>query len=73
MFVGYSNISFSRCERNVEFINTEEWETFWSSFRTNVDVRDDLEKTTKFIYLVQSLEGEPKEMINGLAITDDNC
>ena len=52
--------------------NFEEWETFWSSFRTNVDVRDDLEKTTKFIYLVQSLEGEPKEMINGLAINDDN-
>ena len=52
--------------------NFEEWETFWSSFRTNMDVRDDLEKTTKFIYLVQSLEGEPKEMINGLAITDDN-
>ena len=52
--------------------NFEEWETFWSSFQTNVDVRDDLEKTTKFIYLVQSLEGEPKEMINGLAITDDN-
>ena len=52
--------------------NFEEWETFWSSFRTNVDVPDDLEKTTKFIYLVQSLEGEPKEMINGLAINDDN-
>ena len=52
--------------------NFEEWETFWSSFRMNVDVRDDIEKTTKFIYLVQSLEGEPKEMINGLAITDDN-
>ena len=52
--------------------NFREWETFWSSFRTNVDVRDDIEKTTKFIYLVQSLEGEPKEMINGLAITDDN-
>ena len=52
--------------------NFGEWETFWSSFRTNVDVRDDIEKTTKFIYLVQSLEREPKEMINGLAITDDN-
>ena len=52
--------------------NFEEWETFWSSFRANVDVRDDLEKTTKFIYLVQSLEGEPKEMISGLAINDDN-
>ena len=52
--------------------NFEEWETFWSSFRANVDVRDDLEKTTKFIYLVQSLKGEPKEMISGLAINDDN-
>ena len=52
--------------------NFDEWETFWSSFRTNLDVRDDLERSTKFIYLAQSLEGEPKEMISGLAITDDN-
>ena len=37
-----------------------------------MDVRDDLERSTKFIYLAQSLEGEPKEMISGLAITDDN-
>ena len=29
-------------------------------------------RLTKFIYLLQSLEGEPKEMINGLATTDDN-
>ena len=52
--------------------NFGEWETFWSSFRTNVDVRIDIENSTKFIYLAQSLEGEPKEMISGLAITDDN-
>ena len=52
--------------------NFDEWEAFWSSFRTNVDVRDDLVRSTKFIYLAQSLEGEPKEMISGLAITDDN-
>ena len=32
--------------------NFDEWETFWSSFKTNVDVRDDLERSTKFIYLV---------------------
>ena len=37
-----------------------------------MDVRDDLERSTKFIYLAQSLEDEPKEMISGLAITDDN-
>ena len=49
--------------------NFDEWETFWSSFRTNVDVR---RWPRKFIYLAQSLEGEPKEMISGLAITDDN-
>ena len=52
--------------------NFDEWETFWSSFRTNVDVQDDLERSTKFIYLVQSLEGEPKEMVSGLAVTDNN-
>ena len=27
----------------------EEWETFWSSFRANVDVRSDLEKTTHLL------------------------
>ena len=52
--------------------NFNEWETFWSSFRTNMDVRNDLKRSTKFIYLAQSLEGEPKEMISGLAITDEN-
>ena len=52
--------------------NFGEWETFWSSFRTNVDVWNDIERCTKFIYLAQSLEGEPKELISGLAITDDN-
>ena len=51
--------------------NFGEWETFWSSFRTNFDARNDIERSTKFIYLAQSLEGEPKEMISGLAITDD--
>ena len=50
----------------------DEWETFWNLFRTNVDVRGDLEKATKFIYLVQSLEVEPKEMIARLSITDGN-
>ena len=52
--------------------NFNEWETFWNSFRTNVDIRDDLKRSTKFIYLAQSLEGEPKEMISGLTITDEN-
>ena len=52
--------------------NFGEWETFWSSFRMNVYVRNDIERSTKFIYLAQSLEGEPKEMISSLAITDDN-
>ena len=47
-------------------------EDFLEFIRTNVDVRDDLKRSTKFIYLAQSLEGEPKEMISGLAITDEN-
>ena len=52
--------------------NFDEWETFWSSFQTNVDVQDDLKKATIFIYLVQPLESKPMEMITGLSITDDN-
>ena len=27
--------------------NTDEWETFWSSFHSNVDSRDDLEQSAK--------------------------
>ena len=34
--------------------NFEEWETFWSSFRTNVDVRDDLEENYQ-IHLLGSV------------------
>ena len=52
--------------------NFDEWETFWSSFHNNVDSRDDLEQSAKLTYLLQSLEGEPREMIAGLSHTDDN-
>ena len=52
--------------------NYDDWETFWSSFYNNVDSRDDLEKSAKLTYLLQSLEGEPREMIKGLSHTDDN-
>ena len=49
-----------------------EWNTFWSSFRNNVDSRDDLEQSAKLSYLLQNLEGEPKEMIKRLPNTDAN-
>ena len=52
--------------------NLDQWETFWSSFRNNVDSRDDLEQSAKLTYLLQSLKGEPREMISGLSHTDDN-
>ena len=50
----------------------DEWETFWNSFRNNVDFRDDLEPSAKLTYLFQCLEGEPKEMVKGLPHTDSN-
>ena len=50
----------------------DEWTTFWSSFRNNVDSRDDLEPSAKLSYLLQSVDGEPKEMIKGLPNTDHN-
>ena len=52
--------------------NFDEWEIFWSSFRNNVDSRDDLEQSAKLTHLLQSLEGEPREMISRLSHTDDN-
>ena len=52
--------------------NFDEWETFWSSFYNNVDSRDDLEQSAKLTYLLQSLEGEPREMIKGLSHINDN-
>ena len=50
----------------------DEWKTFWSSFCTNVDSREDLEPSAKLSYLLQCVEGEPKEMIKGLPNTDQN-
>ena len=52
--------------------NYDEWETFWSSFYNNIDLRYGLEKSAKLTYLLQSLEGKPREMIKGLSHTDDN-
>ena len=52
--------------------NFDEWEIFWSSFHNNVDLRDDLKQSAKLTYLLQSLDGEPREMIKGLSHTDDN-
>ena len=50
----------------------DEWEAFWSSFRNNVDFRDDLEPSAKLTYLLQCLKGEPRETIKGLSHTDSN-
>ena len=41
--------------------NNDEWETFWSSFHNNVDLRDDLEKSAKLIYLLQSRGGTQRD------------
>ena len=50
----------------------DEWNTFWSSFRNNVDYRDDLEPSAKLSYMLQSVGGTPKKMIKGLPNTDQN-
>ena len=52
--------------------NNDEWETFWSSFYNNVDLGDDLEKSAKLTYLLQSPEAEPRGMIKGLSHRDAN-
>ena len=50
----------------------DEWNAFWISFRNNVNSRDDLESSARLSYLLQSVDGEPKEMIKGLPNTDQN-
>ena len=50
----------------------DEWSAFWSSLRNNVDSTDDLEPSEKLSYLLQSVDGEPKEMIKGFPNTDQN-
>ena len=47
-------------------------ETFWSSFYNNVNLRDNLKQSAELTYLLQRLEGEPREMIKGLLHSDDN-
>ena len=50
----------------------DEWDIFWSTFRYNVDSRDDLEPSAKLSYLLQSVDWERKEIIRGLPNTDQN-
>ena len=37
----------------------DEWETFWSTFKNNLDLRNDLEDSAKLSHLLQSVKGEP--------------
>ena len=49
-----------------------EWTTFWEHFRTHVDENADVPTISKFTYLCSLLDGEPKEVIRGYAITEAN-
>jgi len=51
-----------------DFLN---WSSFWDQFKAIVD-KSSLPDVTKFTYLQSLLEGEPKEVILGLSLTESN-
>ena len=51
--------------------NVIEWQTFWDQFSATVDSTD-LPVVSKFTYLRSLLDGEAKQAIEGLSITNDH-
>ena len=46
--------------------------SFWDQFNSSSHKRKSMAKVTKLTYLRTCLKGEPLDLINGLAVTDDN-
>ena len=52
--------------------NTLRWFNFWACFNDAVHSRHILCNTTKFQYLLQAVQGEPRRILNALEITNAN-
>jgi hypothetical protein len=49
-----------------------EWQGFWDQFQALVDDNNNIPQISKFSYLQSLLEGEAKNVMRGLAVTEDN-
>uniref|UniRef100_A0A146LXE2 Pro-Pol polyprotein n=1 Tax=Lygus hesperus TaxID=30085 RepID=A0A146LXE2_LYGHE len=51
--------------------NVLEWHEYWSQFEASIDGRTDLRDVDKLTYLQRTVEGKAKELIAGLATTNE--
>jgi hypothetical protein len=54
------------------FSGKENWNDFWNIYSVAVDEDVDLPSIRKFVYLKSRLEGEAKQLIDGINLTEPN-
>jgi hypothetical protein len=52
--------------------NIESWPRFWEQFQSSVDTNPSVSQINKHVFLRGYLEGEPKHLVGGIAVTADN-
>ena len=76
-----SNLNYSTAEPTVNLPKLDlpkfygdvlQFTSFWQQFGDIVDKRKDLAAVSKFNYLVSSLKGDAKNVIEGLLVTNEH-
>lgn len=49
-----------------------DWQPFWECFKANIHSKTNLEPYVKFTYLLGCLDGEAKQLVNGLPLDSSN-
>ena len=52
--------------------NIEEWSRFWEQFESSVDKNPSVSSIDKHVFLRGYLDGEPKRLVDGIAVTAEN-
>ena len=50
----------------------ESWPSFWEQFQSSVYTNPSVSQTNKYVFLRGYLEGEPKHLVDGIAVTAEN-
>jgi hypothetical protein len=51
--------------------NIETWSRFWEQFESSVDKNESVSNINKHVFLSGYLEGEPKRLVDGIAVTEE--
>ena len=51
----------------------EAWPRFWEQFQSSVDINPSVSQINKHVFLRGYLDGEPKHLVGGMAVTAENC